>query len=136
MFARFHTIIFCAFECPKNVRYVLSSTKLANRNDIHQHLALLLRFCDSAPHIYETPYLLTYLLTCSGWVGLGPLCRFRGLGWICKIIGWVRLIKMDPYPSVVGGGGFSRPFCTFPSLLFLSFFRLKVAHQIRLRDLG
>jgi len=47
MFVRFHTIIFCAFECQKNVRFALSSTKLANRNDIHQRLALLYRCCDS-----------------------------------------------------------------------------------------
>jgi len=50
---------------------------------------------------YETPELLTYLLTCSGWVELGRLCLCRGSGWVglglyVNALGWVGLRKMDP----------------------------------------
>jgi len=69
MFVRFHTInYFFALSSVKNVRFALSSTQLANRNDIHHHPAMLWRFCDSGA-AYETPDLLTYLFIYLSWVG-------------------------------------------------------------------
>jgi len=71
----------------KNVRFISSSTKLANRSDIHHHLALLWSFCDSGP-AYETPYLLTYLLT---YLLITYLSVVGGMGWMHKLMGWVGL---------------------------------------------
>ena len=68
------------FLLVKKVRFVLLSTKLTNRNDVHRATW----YCcgvsvTAAPHIKILTYLLTYLPVVGG------------LGWVCKLMGWVGL---------------------------------------------
>jgi len=68
----------CTLEQSLNCVFY-TSAKLTDKSDVHQTPRLLARFCDTGA-AYETPYLLTYLLTCLYWVG-----------WVCKLMDWVRL---------------------------------------------